>query len=141
MTNRNSGRNTDGTFAPGNPGKPKGTRHKATRAALALLEGEADALTRQAVTLALDGDTTALRLCLERIAPPKKDAPVQFDLPPMQSAADAAKAAGAVLDAVAAGDLTPTEGAHIMGLVETYRRTLETTELEARVAALEGGAT
>jgi len=57
----------------------------------------------------------------------------------MQSAADAAKAAGAVLAAVAEGELTPTEGAHIMALVETYRRTLETTELEARVAALEGG--
>jgi hypothetical protein len=56
----------------------------------------------------------------------------------MQSAADAARAAGAVLDAVAVGDLTPTEGAHIMGLVETYRRTLETSELETRVAALEG---
>lgn len=138
MTDRKSGRNADGTFGPGNPGKPKGTRHKATRAALALLEGEADALTRQAVTLALEGDTTALRLCLERIAPPKRDAPVTFDLPPMQSAADAAKAAGAVLDAVALGDLTPTEGAHVMSLIETYRRTLETTELEARVAALEG---
>ncbi len=136
---RKSGRNTDGTFGPGNPGKPKGTRHKATRAALALLDGEADALTRQAVTMALGGDTTALRLCLERIAPPRKDAPVLFDLPPMQSAADAAKAAGAVLAAVAEGELTPTEGAHIMALVETYRRTLETTELEARVAALEGG--
>ncbi len=37
---RNSGRNTDGAFASGNPGKPKGTRHKATQAALALLEGE-----------------------------------------------------------------------------------------------------
>lgn len=140
MTDRKSGRNADGTFGPGNPGKPKGTRHKATRAALALLEGEAEGLTRRAVELALDGDTTALRLCLERIAPAKKDAPVTFDLPPMQSAADAAKAAGAVLDAVALGDLTPTEGAHIMGLVEAYRRTLETTELEARVAALEGGA-
>ena len=134
---RKSGRNTDGTFAAGNPGKPKGTRHKATRAALALLDGEAEALTRQAVTMALEGDGAALRLCLERIAPPRKDAPVAFTLPPMQSAADAAKAAGAVLDAVADGDLTPTEGAHIMGLVETYRRTLETSELEARVAALE----
>ena len=134
---RKSGRNTDGTFAAGNPGKPRGTRHKATRAALALLDGEAEALTRQAVTMALEGDGAALRLCLERIAPPRKDAPVAFTLPPMQSAADAAKAAGAVLDAVADGDLTPTEGAHIMGLVETYRRTLETSELEARVAALE----
>lgn len=136
---RKCGRNTDGTFAPGNPGKPKGTRHKATRAALALLDGEAEALTRQAVTMALDGDGTALRLCLERIAPPRKDAPVTFALPPMQSARDAAQAAGAVLAAVAEGELTPTEGAHVMGLVETYRRTLETTELEARVAVLEGG--
>ncbi len=88
--------------------------------------------------MALDGDAAALRLCLERIAPTRKDAPVAFRLPSMQSAADAAKAAGAVLGAVAVGDLTPTEGAQIMGLVETYRRTLETSELEARVAALEG---
>lgn len=138
---RNSGRNTDGTFAAGNPGKPRGARHKATQAVLALLDGEAEALTRQAVTMALGGDGAALRLCLERIAPPRRDAPVTFDLPPMQSAADAAKAAGAVLEAVAMGDLTPTEGAHIMGLVETFRRTLETTELETRVAALEGGMT
>lgn len=137
MTNRKSGRNTDGTFAPGNPGKPKGARHKATQAALALLDGEAEALTRQAVTMALDGDTTALRLCLERIAPPKRDAPVQFDLPHMETASDAANAAGTVLEAVALGDLTPTEGAHIMELVEAYRRTLETTEIEARMTELE----
>ena len=139
MTDRKSGRNADGTFGPGNPGKPRGARHKATRAALALLEGEAEALTRQAVTMALGGDVVALRLCLERIAPPRKDAPVAIALPPMQSVVDAAKAAGAVLDAVATGDLTPTEGAQIMGLVEAFRRTLETSELEARVAALEGG--
>ena len=140
MTDRKSGRNSDGTFAVGNPGKPKGTRHKATRAALALLDGEAEALTRQAVTMALEGDTTALRLCLERIAPPRRDAPVTFGLPRMETACDAAKAAGGVMEAVAVGDLTPTEGSHVMALVETYRRTLETSELEARVAALEGGA-
>src|SRR6056297_1198507 len=136
---RKSGRNSDGTFGLGNPGKPKGTRHKATRAALALLEGEAEALSRKAIETALGGDTVALRLCLERIAPPRKDAPVQFDLPPMQSATDAAKAAASVLEAVATGDLTPTEGAHVMQLVETYRRTLETSELETRLTALEAG--
>lgn len=134
---RKSGRNSDGTFAAGNPGKPKGTRHKATRAALALLDGEAEALTRQAVTMALEGDTTALRLCLERIAPPRRDAPVTFDLPLMETACDAAKAVGGVLEAVALGELTPIEGAHVMSLIETYRRTLETSELECRVAALE----
>jgi hypothetical protein len=134
---RNSGRNTDGTFGPGNPGKPKGARHRATLAVAALLDGEAEALTRKAVDMALAGDGAAMRLCLERIAPPRKDAPVTFDLPPMTCAVDAAQAAGAVLRAVAEGDLTPAEGASIMALVEGYRRTLETAELEARLSALE----
>ena len=141
--NRNNGgetgRDAAGRFTEGNPGRPQGARHKATQAVLALLDGEAEALTRQAVTQALAGDTTALRLCLERIAPPRRDAPVAFDLPRMETARDAAKAAGAVLEAVALGYLTPQEGAHIMALVETYRRTLETSELETRVAVLEGG--
>ena len=138
MTNRKSGRDTAGRFGPGNPGKPRGARHKATQAAMALFDGESEALTRKAGEKALEGDTVALRLCLERIAPPKRDAPVQFDLPRMVTARDAAMTAGAVLEAVATGDLTPTEGAHIMALVETYRRTLETSKLEARVVALEG---
>ena len=56
----------------------------------------------------------------------------------METAADAAKTAVAVLEAVSTGDLTPVEGAQVMGLVETYRRTLETSELKARLAALEG---
>jgi hypothetical protein len=137
---RNSGRNTDGTFASGNSGKPRGARHRATQAVLALLDGQAEALTRKAVDMALYGDVTALRLCLERIAPPRKDAPVTFALPAMTCARDAAHAAAAVLGAVSEGDLTPTEGAHIMALVETWRRTFETTELEARLTALEGAA-
>lgn len=136
---KNTGRDASGRFSQGNPGRPRGARHKATQAALELLDGEAEALTRQAVTMALGGDATALRLCLERIAPPRKDAPIQFEMPRMETACDAAKAAGAVLDAVSSGELTPSEAAHIMGLVENFRRVLETTELEARVAALEGG--
>jgi hypothetical protein len=68
---------------------------------MALLDGEAEALTHQAVTLAPSGVTTALRLCLERIATPRRDAPVQFDLRRRETARDAAQAAGAVLEAVA----------------------------------------
>ena len=50
-----------------------GARHKATIAAEALLDGEAEALTRKAVEMALSGDGAALRLCLDRIytAPPR----------------------------------------------------------------------
>lgn len=132
------GRNPDGTFAPGNPGRPKGTRHRITRAVEELLEGEAENITRKAIDMALEGDTTAMRLCVERIAPARKDTPVSFDLPDMASAEDAASAAQSVLRAVADGDLTPTEAAAVMALIETYRRTLELTDIERRLTALEG---
>lgn len=132
-----NGRDTAGRFAAGNSGRPAGARNKATMAALDLMDGDAEALSRKAVELALAGDTVALRLCLERVAPPRKDAPVSFELPAMNCAKDAAAAAGAVLHAVSTGDLTPVEAAQVMGLIDSYRRTLEVTELEARVAALE----
>src|SRR3954469_24641742 len=63
----------------GNPaGKPKGARHRTTMAVDALLEGEAETITRKAVELAKAGDTTAIRLCLDRLAPPRRDRPVPF---------------------------------------------------------------
>lgn len=135
--NRKNGRKTDGTFMKGNPGRPIGSRHKTTLAIQALIDGEGEALTRKAIDMALAGDTVALRLCLERLAPPRKDAPVRFDLPPMAGAENAAAAMGAILASVARGDLTPSEASSLSGLVEVYRKTLETTELEARLEALE----
>lgn len=132
-----NGRKRDGTFAKGHGGRPRGSRNKTTQAVAALLEGEADTLTRKAIEMALEGDTVALRLCLERIHPPRKDAPVPFDLPAMSGAESAAQAMGAVLEGVAKGDLTPSEANSLAGLVEGYRKTLETTELEARLTALE----
>ena len=55
----------------------------------------------------------------------------------MESAEGAAQAAGATVTAVAQGELTPLEGASVMGLIENFRRTLETTEIERRMAELE----
>ena len=81
---RNNGPVTRGRpFEPGNPGRPKGSRNKATLAAEALLDGEAETLTRKAIDLANAGDTTALRMCIERILPARKDRPVSITLPPI----------------------------------------------------------
>ncbi|SFG69048.1 DUF5681 domain-containing protein [Sulfitobacter dubius] len=142
MKNRNYGQKTDkrnpnGTFAPGNPGRPRGARHKATQAIEAMLEGQQEALTQAAIDKALEGDVTALRLCLDRIAPARKDAPVSFALPEIETAEDAAKAARAILRAIAEGEVTPVEAATVMAVVEQFRRTLETTEIERRIMALE----
>jgi hypothetical protein len=112
MTRKNVGNTyTDnaGKFASGNPGRPKGARHNVTRAVEALLEGQSEQLTQVAINKALEGDMTALRLCLERIAPARKDSPVQFELPVMSNASEAAVAAQAVLKAVSEGEVTPLE--------------------------------
>ena len=121
-----------GHFRPGqsgNPaGRPKGARNRSTIAAESLLEGEAEALTRKAIALALAGDTTALRLCIERLVPPRKDRPIAFELPPIASAADVANAVAAVLQAVAEGRVTPSEAMAVTGLIEVLGRAIPTTE-------------
>src|SRR5205814_8249361 len=89
---------------PGNPGRPPGARHKATLAAEALLDGEAEGLTRKAVEAALGGDMAALRLCLDRIVPPRRERPVNFQIPPLKSSEDAEVAMAAINDEVAAGE-------------------------------------
>ncbi len=127
----------NGKFVKGNPGKPKGARHKCTLAIQTMLDGEAEALGRKAVELALMGGTTALRMCLDRIIPARKDIPVQFDMPTITSASEAAHAAQAVLLAVSEGKLTPVEATAVMALVERYGRVLELSEFEGRIVALE----
>ncbi|MDQ1231686.1 DUF5681 domain-containing protein [Sphingomonas sp. SORGH_AS_0879] len=124
-------------FEKGNPGKPKGARHRVTRAIEALLEGQHEALTKAAIDKALEGDTVALRLCLDRLAPPRRDAPVSIELPPVRSAADAVAASAAVLAAISAGDVTPDEAGRIMALLTAHKAIVETGDLEARIAALE----
>ena len=135
-------RNPDGTFATGNnanpSGRPRGARHKVTRAIEELLEGEYDALTRKAIEKALEGDMTALRLCLDRLAPPRKDAPISTELPIVRNARDALEASAALLAAVSAGEVTPDEGGHVMALLTAHKGIIETADLEARIAALEG---
>ena len=125
-------------FEEGNPGRPKGSRNKATLAAQELLDGEAQALTRKAIEVALGGDTTALRLCLERIAPPRRECTLSFELPDVVAGVDGVPSALAkVIGAVAAGELTPGEGRAMSDLLDKYRQAVESAELELRFAALE----
>jgi Family of unknown function (DUF5681) len=122
----------------GNPkGRPQGSRHKISVAVENLLDGEAETLTRKAIELALAGDLAALRICLDRVFPVRRDRPINFQLPSIASAGEASKASAAVVAAVAAGDLTPSEGGEIGKLIEGYVKTLEVTDFEERLSRLE----
>lgn len=122
----------------GNPaGRPKGICNKTTVALEKILDGDAESILRKAVEMAQDGDPTALRLCLDRVLPPRKDRPITFDMPPIETTDDLPKATGAIVAAVAAGELTPSEAAELSKSLDVHVRAIEATELHRRLAALE----
>ena len=131
-------------FAPGqsgNPsGRPKGSRNRSTKALEAIFEGEAEALTRKAIEMALEGDTVALRMCMDRLMPVRKDRPITFTLPEIESAADLTKATKALMQGVADGEITPSEAAELSKLVDAHVKAVEVRDVAARLAALEQAA-
>src|SRR5215472_14488848 len=107
----------------GNPaGRPRGSTNRATRAAELSLDGEAAALTRKAVELALAGDQAALRLCLDRTVAPRRERSVELALPPIHSATDILGAIKVVTGAVGRGAITPSEGVALSNMIETFLR-------------------
>lgn len=137
---KNVGKTVDGKFARGNRygrGRPEGSRNKASLAAQTLLEGEAEALTRKAIDLALSGDITALRLCLERLLPPAKGRPVRLNMPDIKTGEDVLRAYSAMLKAMSDAHITPDEASTVASVLDQNRRALETVEIEELIAALE----
>lgn len=122
----------------GNPlGRPTGSRNKATLIAQALLQDEAEGLVRKVVEMALNGDKTCLRICIERLVPPRKGWSLPPGLPPVSGSADLAKFFAAVSARFEAGEMTTTEVRALKDLTESYRRLIEMAELEPRIAELE----
>ena len=123
----------------GNPkGRPPGVRNKATEAAELLLDGEAEALTRKALELALGGDFAALRFCLDRIVPRRRRGrTVELNVPSVRGAADLGKTMAAITTAATSGEITPGEAAELAHVVEIFVRAVETSDFERRLRELE----
>lgn len=122
----------------GNPaGKKPGTRNKTTVALETLLDGEADTLTRKAIEMAKSGDSAMLRLCIERLIPPRKDRPINFELPPLVTTQDASLAMLKILEGVSRGELTPNEAGEISKVIENYAETVRLSDLEQRISEME----
>lgn len=136
-----SKRTPKGQFAPGASGNPKGrhegSRNKVTLAAEALLEGEGEALARKCIEMALKGDASAMRLCMERILPVRKERRVQFDLGKLEGIADHPAAQARIAAGVTSGELAPAEGLALSSMLDAQRRSLETAELAERLTKIE----
>jgi hypothetical protein len=108
--------------------------HTCSRGAL---DGEAESITRKAIELAKSGDGPALRLCLDRIAPARKDRPVVFDMPQLKTAGDAVNASSAIVSAVASGELTPGEASEVAKAVNVFTQAVSNADIEQRLEKLE----
>jgi hypothetical protein len=122
---------------PGGPGRPAGSRNKATLALDQIADDAGKAILEMMVEAAKGGDMRAAELVLQRIWPARKSRPIALTLPAIRSASDVVAAVGAVADAVGAGEITPDEGQAVASILEAKRKAIETVELEGRVAALE----
>ncbi len=103
----------------------------------ALLDGKAEELTTKAITMAQGGDPAMMRLCIERLIPPRKDRPINFELPPLKTTQDASLAMLKILEGVARGELTPSEASEISKVIENYADTVRLTDLEQRISEME----
>jgi uncharacterized protein DUF5681 len=122
----------------GNPaGRPRGARNRTTILMQNLLAGRAEAIGQKLVELAENGDIAAIRICMDRLAPARRDEPVEVELPPIETPADSVAAAETIVAGVAAGDLTASEAANLAKVVDVYVRAVETKGFDQRLTKLE----
>lgn len=126
-----------GRWKPGESGNPKGRKPGTGEVAeiRASISARVPEILAQLIEQALAGDTASARLLLERAVAPLKAAeqPETISLP-HGSLTDQGRA---VLRAVAAGQLAPSQGAALLGAIGTLARVTVIDELEARLTKLE----
>lgn len=123
--------------SPNPAGRPKGSRARTALALEAILDGEAETVTRKAIEMAKGGDAVALRLVLDRLVPPRRERLIEFALPEVNTAADVVKATGAVLKATSEGEITPSEAAELGKLLAAHVEAIKATDHEERLKAIE----
>jgi hypothetical protein len=122
----------------GNPaGRPRGVRNRTTLLMQNLLADDAEAIGRKAIEMAKAGDLAAIRLCMDRLAPARKDEPVAFELPPIEKPADIVAATASIVAAVAAGELTPSQAAELSKVIDVHVRALDSRGFDERLGKLE----
>jgi translation elongation factor EF-Tu-like GTPase len=102
-----------------------------------MLVDDAENIVRTVIDRAVGGDATCLRLCLERLLPPVRERSVEIPLPDVSTVGDAVAAMTVVVGRMARGQIAPGEAAAVAGVVENFRRTVETQDLERRICELE----
>jgi hypothetical protein len=127
-------------FTPGNTasrGRPPGSRNQHTVWSEELIGQYREAVLRKCLAMALQGDSTAMRLCVERILPISKESRIRLKMAKVNTMAEVATAWNQVLQAVGRGEITPEQGQRLADLLQGRGRIIESEEMEARLRVLE----
>ena len=100
------------------------------------------AMMRKAMRLGLEGNLTAMRFVMERTVGRAPEAqviaePIGIDMPALRTAADCARAIDELTGAICSGAVNREQATLLISVVQTRLRTIETRDLEERLAALE----
>ncbi|WP_141103610.1 DUF5681 domain-containing protein [Cobetia sp. QF-1] len=124
------------SFKPGQSGNPAGRPSAGAMLVRKALQGSSQELIDKAIALALEGDTVALRLCIERLTPPIKASAerVTFDIPEDAGLAGTSRA---IIAAAAAGQIPPDTASQLVTAMGQLSRQIEIDEISQRISQLE----
>ena len=122
----------------GNPlGRPVGIKSKRTLLVEQLFEGDALAVGKKALKMALAGNEVCIKLILDRVAPVPRGRRVRFALPQVSSTGDLVAVVNSILKAASVAEISIDEAAALADVVASGVRIIEVTELAERIALLE----
>jgi hypothetical protein len=125
-------------------GRRKGTPNKATAQVRALAQDYGPDALKELHRLSQEAESEAARVSacnaiLERAyGKSPASVPIEIDLPKTETVEDVSKAVAVIIQTTADGKISPAEATTLCGLLETQRRAIELTDIEMRIAALEG---
>ena len=90
-------------------------------------------LLRKAIEMAKAGDGPMLKFLLDRILPKERC----IELPPTDHDCDPVERCEAIVEAVSAGRITPTEAASLVNVAGGHARIIDFSEVDERLQAIE----
>jgi hypothetical protein len=134
---KNAGKTRGRQFARGNPGRPKGSRNRRSVLVEQLMDADISEIVKAVIDKAKQGDMTAAKLVLDRVAPPPKGRALALNLPAVTDAESVLQCHASLLAALAHGVIDASEAESVAKILASFLRTLDSVDIEARLVRLE----
>jgi hypothetical protein len=132
-------RDDKGRFGPGNPGRPRGARNRATVVASTIIDDNLGEIAERCVQLAKDGDRQCILALLKLRIPAQRKSLIDqpIELPVMATSKDALDALRVIAEAAALGEIDGDHARLLVAIIEAFLKSSEIVDFDQRLRALE----